>query len=97
MKHTKGPWTCHSGAVYQDSPDVYPKGETNGIPIAHMDRESGNGTAPVERDANAHLIAAAPDLLAACKEFLRKVDCNQARSVRSYAEMKAAIAKAEHE
>ena len=30
----------------------------NGIPIAKMDREPDNGTAPVERDANAHRLAA---------------------------------------
>ena len=34
-------------------------------------------------------------LLEACKEFVRKVDCGQARSTRSYMQMKAAIAKAE--
>ena len=31
------------------------------------------------------------ELLAACKEFVRKVECGEARSVRSYAQMKAAI------
>ena len=41
------------------------------------------------------LDAAAPDLLAACKEFVRKVDAGEAKSRRSYAQMKAAIAKAE--
>jgi len=45
--------------------------------------------------ANARLIAAAPDLLKACKEFVRKCECGEARSRRSYAEMKAAIEKAE--
>lgn len=54
--HTPGPWTCHSGMVWQGD-----------MPIARMDREPGNGTTPIERDANAHLIAAAPDLLAACE------------------------------
>lgn len=34
-------------------------------------------------------------LLAACKEFVRKVDNGTARSVRSYTEMKAAISKYE--
>jgi len=62
-KHTPGPWTCHCGMVYKDGPSVYPKGDEWGIPIARMDREPGNGTFPVERDANARLIAAAPDLL----------------------------------
>ena len=45
--------------------------------------------------SNAQLFAAAPELLAACKEFVRKVECGEARSKRSYAQMKAAIAKAE--
>ncbi len=62
--HTPGPWVCHSGAVWKDAPDVYPKGDNSGIPIALMDREQGNGTDPVERDCNAKLIAKAPELLA---------------------------------
>lgn len=46
MEHTKGPWIVVSGAV-----------ETmDGIPIAYMDREIGNGTLPVERDENAKFI-----------------------------------------
>jgi len=48
-----------------------------------------------EREANARLLAASWELLEACKEFVRKVDCGEARSVKSYAQMKAAIAKAE--
>ncbi len=40
------------------------------------------------------LTAAAPDLLAACVEFVRKCECGAARSKSSYAQMKAAIAKA---
>lgn len=35
------------------------------------------------------------DLLAACVEFVRKVDAGEARSNASYQQMKAAIAKAE--
>ncbi len=63
--HTPGPWICHSGAVWKDGPNVYPKGQEMGVPIARMDREPGNGTQPVERDSNARLIAAAPELLEA--------------------------------
>ena len=40
---------------------------------------------------------AALDLYDACAEFVRKCDCKQAFSVRSYAQMKAAMAKAEGE
>ena len=46
-----------------------------------------------QMEADARLIAAAPDLLAACEEFVRKVEAGEARSKRSYAQMKAAIAK----
>lgn len=42
----------------------------------------------------AKLISATPDLLAACKEFVRKVDCGKARSTKSYKQMSEAIKKA---
>lgn len=58
-EHTPTPWTCHSGSIWLDRPTVYPKGEDTGIPIAKMDREPGNGTLPVERDANATFIVEA--------------------------------------
>ncbi len=50
---------CQSGMVYtQDE-----------VPIAMMDREPGNGTYGAERDCNAHLIAAAPELLGALERI----------------------------
>ena len=69
-EYTPGPWVCHSGMVWKDGPNVFPKGNENGIPICRMDREPGNGTVPVERDANACLISAAPELLEACKALM---------------------------
>jgi hypothetical protein len=42
-----------------------------------------------------NLHEAALDLYEACKEFVAKVESNQARSGRSYMRMKAAIAKAD--
>lgn len=47
-----------------------------------------------ENEARARLFAAAPDLLAACQEFCRKVDAGEARSTKSYQQMSAAIEKA---
>lgn len=67
---TPGPWVCHSGMVWKDGPNVYPKGTEDGIPIATMCREPNNGTLPVERDANARLIAASPQLLKAVHGLL---------------------------
>ena len=60
-QYTPGPWKVVSGTV-----------ETaTGIPIACMDRAPGNGTRPVERDRNAHLIAAAPERLTVLAGFAR--------------------------
>lgn len=52
------------------------------------------GNTPDLMKANARLIAAAPDLYDACKEFVRKVEAGEARSSASYKQMKAAIKKA---
>jgi len=95
-KHTAGPW--HRGCGNGEGsifPDVgrtrLEEGGTALYPIATMNK----GFNEEEDEANADLIAAAPDLLAACKEFVRKCDSGEARSKRSYAQMQAAIAKAE--
>ena len=55
--HTPGPWTCHSGMVWAET-----TADSDGYPIAHMDRNTDR-TKPTERDANARLIAAAPEIL----------------------------------
>lgn len=44
-------------------------------------------------DGTRELKAQRDELLAACEEFVRKCDAGEARSVRSYAQMKAAIEK----
>lgn len=54
-QHTPGPWIYSSGMVWA--------GDGEEIPIAYMDRETPH-TKPVERDANARLIAKAPEMLA---------------------------------
>lgn len=63
-KHTPGPWKCESGQVLRN----------DGAVIARMDRTdeaTKAGIYPVERDLNARLISAAPELLEACKDALR--------------------------
>ena len=82
-KHTPGPWQVVSGAVQTEK----------GIPIAKMDREVGNGTVPTERDKNAHLIAAAPDLLAAL-QVVQSVLPDNGRGAWATATARAAIDKA---
>ena len=89
VKFTPGPWKVIkvSGSgncafdIYTDNYDVV----------------SSSLMQVIRKEEDAHLIAAAPDLYAACEEFVRKVDAGEARSTRSYAAMKAALAKARGE
>ena len=64
FKHTDGPWVVLSGSVYSG----------DGRPLAHMDREVGNGTLPVERDCNAHVMSAAAEMLELLKFIVGKQD-----------------------
>ncbi len=84
--HTPGPWQVHGSHIYTADPKRA---------LLAQVYNPGNKASDYPLVANAHLMKAAPDLLAACKEFVRKVEAGEARSTKSYAEMKAAIAKAE--
>lgn len=86
-KHTPGPWVCHSGMVWK------PDGSEDGIPIAHMDR-STPATRPTERDANARLIAAAPEMYEALRAIVAETD-NLAEIVLPIDRARAAIRKVE--
>lgn len=86
--HTTGPWVCHSGMVWK------PDNSTDGYPIAKMDRDTPK-TTPTERDANARLIAAAPDLLNVCQRLARHCEQNSVPELQGIAcECFAAIKKA---
>lgn len=65
--HTPGPWHIRNGAdfeVYEggDNPHTVASGE---LVVAHISRQGGKS------DANARLIAAAPEMLELCKRVLR--------------------------
>lgn len=66
-QHTPGPWTVDSGSVWTQRP-AYEDG-TQYARVAYMDRDC-EYTRPTERDANARLIAAAPELLEALQRIL---------------------------
>jgi len=68
MNYTHGPWKVISGAVYRDSDNA---------PIARMVRDETAdeaGITPTERDMNAYLVAAAPDLLVALQAIEWVID-----------------------
>jgi len=85
-KHTPGPWMESSFEVWSPL-----NGKRFGKVVANLRRAEAPDD---EARANALLIAAAPDLLAACVEFVRKLEAGEAKSKRSYEQMKAAISKA---
>lgn len=88
QKHTLGPWVILDEPNRHGSYLIYDKNEY-GI------GEAWNISEDIQNYANARLMAAAPDLLEACIQFVRKVECGKARSKKSYEQMKKAIAKAE--
>lgn len=91
--HTPGLWRVFEGDGVLSVHDSEHKLGGH-MPVVHWMGFDGTDRPQDENIANARLIAAAPELLEACEEFVRKVDAGEARSKRSYAQMKAAIAKA---
>lgn len=99
-KHTTGPWRLHDAPRRELSAQ-------NGIPLLAYLSQFGQEASfckivapqltPEQQIANALLIAAAPDLLAALREFL-DADISGDREVRLHgarAQARAALAKAE--
>ena len=60
LKHTKGEWITNEGQIYPQE-----TGKTLAL-IPYFDKDSE------EMQSNAKLIAAAPDLLKACIEFIKE-------------------------
>lgn len=67
MSHTPGPWrVVETNAAGEEEFYILPGGDEPGIAQGHLKC----GRRIEDSRANAHLIAAAPDLLAACKAAL---------------------------
>ena len=96
-KHTPGPWEYLTETTYAgDYPySVGHKVKMGNELLTVSSHAYGADEFFEKAAANARLIAAAPELYEACKEFVRKCECGEARSHRIYAQMKAALAKAE--
>ena len=93
---------CTPAPWYYKSGEVWAVKNGRAVVIARADREAGNGTEPVERDANMHLCAAAPELFEKIKAIVEQADA-QHRAGDMYCtlgtafinDLRAAIAKAE--
>lgn len=91
-KYTPGPWMRNPGStnIQCNTRNVGCVSAVDHLALIFADGYIGQEQA----EANATLIAAAPELLEACQEFVRKCDVGDARSKRSYEQMAAAIRKA---
>lgn len=91
VKHTPGPWEMINLNVYHN----YPTGQK--VADCYVKKPFGVYDAG-ECEANARLIAAAPDLLEACKSALELIQvCTVYKDMSTAKELMAAIAKAEGE
>ena len=81
-EHTPGPWRVN--------PLVYMRVNAANSNVARISREHGD----IEGEANARLIAAAPDLLAACEVALDAMLAHDFGTLSLCPQLRAAIAKA---
>ena len=96
-KHNPGPWTI-AGEAANDMAGSAIIHDANGFPVA-----STRSWIKEQHDANARLVAAAPELLAACKLQVANIEqwletgvpASADESQQIYNALKAAIAKAE--
>ena len=88
MSHTPGPWNTPEYMTMRNGNYIIRESEyQEPIAIVCAGMDAGQ--------ANARLIACAPELLQACKDFVAKVERGEARSTDTYQQMKTVIAKAE--
>lgn len=86
--HTPGPWSC---AQVWRGPETKVHAEFEGRRVALAELFTMHGTG--EKEANAHLIAAAPDLLAAARRIAARAHAGVTMPS-DYIALEAAIAKA---
>lgn len=92
FKGTKGPWRFDDlDLKVKACDDANPKYQTV---IAETNSKMDYSPGKRLQFYNSLLIASAPDLLEACMEFVRKVERGEAKSTKSYNQMKKAISKA---
>ena len=83
MKHTPGPWHRHGLHVHAS----YEDGNGNRRHYAVADALQHSGLATGEADANARLIAAAPNMLKALKTFELEISSRFAKGDAGLADM----------
>jgi len=93
-KHTPGPWKTRRGYIDEEQVEVYPLNSKVKRPALPSEIATVSDAYP-EMRANARLIAAAPDLLEACKAMRDARADSYNEIVAGMEKIEAAIAKAE--
>lgn len=95
VEHTKGKW-------FLDECGIYSNIDGNLVFVANAEGSQGGKDLSLEEcEANARLIAAVPDLLAACKRYLWQIELGGPKLVKqversyTYQVIKEAVEKAE--
>lgn len=71
MSHTPGPWKAYKMGAPISAWEVYATSHGRAVPVSRLPKSgAGSGNAEV----NARLIAAAPELLAACRSVLTHME-----------------------
>jgi len=98
-RHTPGPWFVFKGDSETDRPGINSEDPSFSIVVYGTDDDDAgvNGRTVEERDANARLLAAAPDLLAALRDLINEFGGSVSVSPESPRAIaaRAALAKAE--
>ena len=90
-EHTSGPWSANLNGLSRDKQDA-PQWTVGKICECLVILP--NRSKPDETEANAHLIAAAPDMLAALKQVFVEMDLKSRSQFKTFAKVRAAIEKA---
>lgn len=93
FKGTKGPWTMRESNFAFHIYGVFKKSKTAFITAAYW-KNPEYGASRAEAEANAKLMAAAPELLAALDRLVENVDGGEFISITRIEEARAAIRKA---
>ncbi|MBY0513161.1 MAG: hypothetical protein K2P78_04525 [Gemmataceae bacterium] len=91
-KHTPGPWDVNDDLdIYSSHPDM---DEIVASCVGHKIDAALFSDIPGRAEANARLIAAAPDLLDSLEQMVAESDCGRVPCMRTIDDARAAIAKA---
>ncbi len=89
--HTPGPWTYYTTPQLNGCPII---GSSRGLMVAMLSHSVNYESQSATAFANARLIAAAPELLEACRDALVALRLSAKEFVPEQAAIEAAIAKA---